>query len=183
MSRFTGDTSVSTFLSAKEIISAVDNGEIRIAYYSIRKPSGEIVHIGEKRFVHAETACQDELDKDIRKYFLGCIEPDSISFHVGPYASVETLKGSRSRQFIITRGNENVFNVKKSGELLLYPGEFILVGSSKYVETSTRIGASLYSNVRNTDIGLSHISTMIDPSWKGKLQIGISNPYSIQKEA
>lgn len=171
-----------TFLSAKEIIEAVDGGELRIAYYSIKKPSGEIVHIGEKRFVLPEAKCVESLDKDIRKYFLTCVEPDSIAFHVGPYASVETLKGSRQRQFIISRGNENVFNVKESGKLLLFPGEFILVGSNEYVETSAKIGASLYSNVRNTDIGLSHISTMIDPSWKGKLQIGISNPTRYTKK-
>jgi hypothetical protein len=36
--------------------------------------------------------------------------------------------------------------------------------------------------VRNTDIGLSHISTIIDPSWEGILQIGLTNSTKFTKQ-
>lgn len=171
------------FLSATQIIAAVKEGSLRIAYYAIKKTDGSVVQIPEKRFVSLHpTPRKDEVDELIRDYFLRSLEPDSLAFHVGPYAAVEVVRRGHQRQFLKDSAGQHVFDVKTCGSLILYPGEFVLVGSNEYIETSSTLGASLFSNVRNTDIGLSHISTMIDPSWHGKLQIGIANPTRFSKE-
>ncbi len=142
-----------------------------------------VAHIPSKRFVKLQPGdTDDDLDKLIRAYFLQSLEPDSLIFHVGPYATVEAVRKGDQRQYVRRDGGQNVFDIKSSGRLTLFPNEFALVGSNEYIELSANFGASLSSNVRNTDIGLSHVSTIIDPSWHGKLQIGISNPTRFSKE-
>lgn len=149
----------------------------------MKTPEGALVHLPSKRFVRLEVSeTDDELDRNIRAYFYQSLEPDSLILHVGPYATVEVVRRGDQRQYVRRDGGQNVFDIKASGRLKLFRNEFALVGSNEYIELADNVGASLFSNVRNTDIGLSHISTLIDPSWHGKLQIGISNPTRFSKE-
>ena len=172
----------STFLSSQEIVDAVDAGEIRIAYYAIEKDNA-IVTLPEIRFAKPKpNDSDDDIDIHVRKEFFKSLEPDSFRFHMGPYAKVEELRRGELKKFIFVRGKEYVFNVKEAGKLIIYPQEFVLLGTNEYIEVSESIGASLCTNVRNTDIGLSHISTLIDPSWRGILQIGITNPTNYSKQ-
>jgi deoxycytidine triphosphate deaminase len=171
------------FLSALEIVEALRVNAIRLAYYSVRRLDGTTLHLSERRYVTVDDSpADDEIDRLVRATFFESLEPDSLAFHVGPYAAVEFKRSGDQKPFLKDREGQRIFDIKSYGTLTILPGEFALVGTNEYVEMSHAIGASLYSNVRNTDVGLSHISTMIDPSWHGKLQIGISNPTRFSKQ-
>jgi deoxycytidine triphosphate deaminase len=171
------------FLSASQIVNLVKSSDIRIAYYAVSDEAGKTINLPEKRFVNLDGNSQgDDTDRVIRDYFYRNLEPDSMIFHVGPYASVESHRRSDKQRTIEERGSERILSIKKSENLTIYPHEFCLVGTNEYIEVTERVGASLYSNVRNTDVGISHISTMIDPSWKGKLQVGITNLTGFTKQ-
>lgn len=163
-------------------MDAVRTRAIRIAYYAIKDANGNTVRLGAKRFVKLPAdAADDALDIAVRQYFLESLEPDSLTFHFGPYAAVERpRKGDQAAQ-VVERNGQSVFKVAEAGSLSIQPREFILAGSNEYVEMDALMGASLYANVRNTDIGLSHISTIIDPGWRGTLQIGICNATGVSK--
>lgn len=173
---------MSTCMSRKEIIEAVADGRIKIAYYAIRTNS-KIENIGSKRLVKPWPAnTDDDLDKKVRAYFFESLEPDSLTIHVGPYAVVEYTKSGDRAKHVQTRAGQSILNIKDAEALKFYPLEFVLIGSNEYFEVDGTIGASLSSNVRNTDIGLSHVSTIIDPTWQGKLQVGVSNMTRVSKE-
>ncbi len=172
----------SGFLSASQIVNFVKSNDIRIAYYAVFDKAGKIISLPEKRFVNLKDQPRDDIDRLIIDFFYESLEPDSLTFHVGLYAAVESHKRGDRQRVIIERGSERILSIKESEKLVIYPYEFCLVGANEYIEVSSKIGAALYSNVRNTDIGISHISTMIDPSWKGKLQIGITNLTSFTKQ-
>jgi deoxycytidine triphosphate deaminase len=174
-----------TFLSAAEIIEAIKNGEILLSYYSVPDPESEkgILSIKERRFLRIdELSDKDRVDSQIIEYFYKSLEPDSMRLHVGPYAMIDVVVGRDNPEFVSKRAEEFILDVKSSGKLLLYPQEFVLLGTNEWIKVSDTIGATLYTNVRNSDIGLSHISTIIDPTWEGVLQIGLTNPTKYTKQ-
>jgi deoxycytidine triphosphate deaminase len=167
-----------TFMSADQIIQAVKLGKIRIAYYALLNSQAKPKKLPQKRFVRIEPfEGEDEYDIAIRAYFFNSLKADSIYFHIGPYAKVEFLNRHDEQRYLakLKEDNSDVFKIQESGKLTVYPREFIVVGTNEYVELSGDIGASLYSTVSKTDLGFSHISTLIDPWWKGVLQVGVSN--------
>lgn len=83
---------------------------------------------------------------------------------------------------VIKRDNDFIVEVTKADNFLIPGGGFILIGTNEYIELSEEYGALLFAKVRNTNFGLSHISTLIDPSWKGVLQIGIGNLTTYTKQ-
>lgn len=174
---------MSSFLSHPEIVQLVRSGELRIAYYSVRTDSGEIITLPERRFVTLdEDQFTDDKDRAIYAFFMNSLEPDSMRCHVGPYALVEVLRRGDQRAFVEERGGKYIMNAEKAGLLRINPGEFVLIGTNEYLEFSQQLGASLFTNTRNTDIGLSHVSTLVDPSWHGIMQIGVSNPTRYTKQ-
>lgn len=172
-----------SFLSAIEIIESIQTGDIKIAYYAIKNADGEIVRLPEKRFLKpVEDENDDEYDRLARDFFIKSLQPDSLTIHIGPYVKVPKSDFSERSKYTFERKSSNILKVYDLGRLVFRPNEFLIIGTNEYIEVNNNIGASLYANVRNTDIGLSHVSTMIDPSWMGVMQIGVTNltPYHKQ---
>ena len=58
------------------------------------------------------------------------------------------------------------------------PRDTALVLSREYIQLPAYISGNVYSRVSTVSAGLGHISTTIDPLWRGALLIAISNPSS-----
>lgn len=58
------------------------------------------------------------------------------------------------------------------------PRDTVLVLSKEYIQLPNYICGNVFSRVSTVSAGLGHISTTIDPLWKGALLIAISNPSS-----
>lgn len=58
------------------------------------------------------------------------------------------------------------------------PRDTALVLSNEYLKLPANICGNVFSRVSTVSSGLGHISTTIDPLWKGALLIAISNPSS-----
>lgn len=54
----------------------------------------------------------------------------------------------------------------------------VLFFSREYIETDDTIAGTFHSKVSRVCQGLSHISTTLDPTWKGQLLISVNNPMS-----
>ena len=67
-----------------------------------------------------------------------------------------------------------------SEQLYVYiePRDTALVLSREYLQLPANICGNVFSRVSTVSSGLGHISTTIDPLWKGALLIAISNPSS-----
>lgn len=172
------------FLSASEIVELVRKEEIRIAFYAIKDGDGNIKQLPGRRYVKVDKVeGEDAMDASIREYFFASLEPDSLIFHIGPYATSDDINHVKATtQHVREIDGQQIYSIKNAGSIKISPQSFALIGTNEYVEIGGQVGASLFSNVRNTDVGLGHISTMIDPTWHGKLQIGISNPTKFSKE-
>jgi len=176
------DTPFSGILSAKEILDAIRSGEIRIAYYAIKNKNGAIQKPPPYCWLDLdEPTPLRESNAAVLEFLKTHLKPDSLSFTLGPLVQLETLR-VLNRKHMSKRGDKCILNVEEAGCLSLGAREFVLVGTNEYIELSESIGASLYTPIRNTDIGLSHISTIIDPGWKGILQIGLTNTSKKAKD-
>jgi deoxycytidine triphosphate deaminase len=165
-----------SFLSYQEILEAITNGRIRVAYYSVKDSQGKFVKLPEKQFVDLTfKPDENEYAPIIRDYFYESCKADSVYFHVGPYAKVEIINRQEERRYLIERSSDYIFNIQEANDFTIYAKEHIVVGTNEYIEVSENIGASIYSTVSKTDVGFSHISTIVDPKWQGILQIGIAN--------
>lgn len=60
----------------------------------------------------------------------------------------------------------------------IQPRDTVLVLSKEYLQIPAYMSGNVYSRVSTVSSGLGHISTTIDPLWKGALLIAISNPSS-----
>lgn len=60
----------------------------------------------------------------------------------------------------------------------IQPRDTALVLSKEYLQIPNNMCGNVYSRVSTVSSGLGHISTTIDPLWKGALLIAISNPSS-----
>lgn len=169
-------------LSRSEIIARVKSGDIKISYYCLSSGNPEKGNYP----VTCISSLHDNDDgqSDAWKLFLDSLEEDSLRLCVGPYALIEHRTYWRrfwdfffnGRKFF-TRKNQEILNLlENSGELCLYPNENVLVGTNESITLKNKIGGALFATVRNTDVGLPHISTTIDPGWSGRLQIGLVNP-------
>ena len=52
----------------------------------------------------------------------------------------------------------------------------VLFFSREYIEVDETLAGTFHSKVSNVSQGLGHISTTLDPTWKGQLLISINNP-------
>lgn len=62
--------------------------------------------------------------------------------------------------------------------IYISPRDTVLVLSKEYIQLPSNICGNVYSRVSTVSSGLGHISTTIDPLWRGALLIAISNPSS-----
>lgn len=178
-----------SFMSYEEILEAIRKKEIRIAYFALPDEQGKgrkiprkepFEHNKDDYFVNLDPPSNDEYAIACGEYLKRSLKADSLYLHIGPYARVEfNSRGSEQREYLIKQEiNNNYtfnFNIQKSSRFIVFPKESILVGTNEYIKLEGNIGASIYATVSKTDIGFSHISTIIDPWWEGVLQIGISN--------
>lgn len=186
-------------LSKSEIIEAVRRGEIKISYYCYRDQDGDIqkrekgiqrhIQYFDESFKEPEMDDEDYIPYQMWSFFLSQLEPDSLKLTTGPLAYVSgrsivsrILKSKTLDRRTLSSSVSNMLDVWEEGKLNIHPGESMLVATNEGVSVSSSIGGSLYATVRNTDVGFSHVSTTIDPGWKGKLQIGFVNATKIRQE-
>lgn len=62
---------------------------------------------------------------------------------------------------------------------VVIPGnDTVLFFSKEYISVSNKIAGTFHSKVARVCQGLGHVSTTLDPTWKGQLILSISNPTS-----
>ncbi|MBN2845536.1 MAG: hypothetical protein JXQ25_06070 [Deltaproteobacteria bacterium] len=71
-----------------------------------------------------------------------------------------------------------IFELGSDGKVEIRPGDTVLITTLENIEMplDRSISAFITSKVSKVSLGLSHISTNIDPDWKGKLLIAMHNP-------
>ena len=100
----------------------------------------------------------------IYPYDPNCMTPVGYDVRVGSqYASAIDAK--------IYRLNEN-------DDVKIVPGDTVLITTLENIEmpSNRKLSAFITSKVSKVSQGLSHISTNIDPDWRGNLLIAIHNP-------
>lgn len=175
-------------LSRNEIIDRVKTGHIKLSYYFLS--SGNPVAGNYEAQYDRSKADDDQCTA--WKYFISCLEEDCLRLCVGPYALIEHRTLFRRlldkiplfsvRREFCNRNNQDIFDLRRSGSVYLFSNENILIGTNENITLGAGIGGSLYATVRNTDVGLPHISTTIDPGWSGRLQIGLVNATRTMKK-
>lgn len=82
-----------SFMSAQQIRDAVREKKIRIAYYALRTRNGKITTLSRRRYVYGENATEEDqaINGMIEEYFADSLEPDSLTFHIGPFARLEKV--------------------------------------------------------------------------------------------
>lgn len=90
-------------------------------------------------------------------------------------------KGHRNPEWHCTACKKNEPNKNGCTEQLytyIQPRDTVLVLSKEYLQIPAYMSGNVYSRVSTVSSGLGHISTTIDPLWRGALLIAISNPSS-----
>ena len=62
--------------------------------------------------------------------------------------------------------------------VVIPPNDTILFFTKEYIEVDRTIAGTFYSKVARVSEGLGHLSTTLDPTWKGQLLLSINNPTS-----
>jgi deoxycytidine triphosphate deaminase len=107
------------------------------------------------------------LDKDklhIFPYSEECLTPVGYDLRVGSqYASSIDAK---------------LYSLNADNKVVIKPGDTVLITTLEDIgmPQNRKISAFITSKVSKVSKGLSHISTNIDPDWKGHLLIALHNP-------
>jgi deoxycytidine triphosphate deaminase len=110
---------------------------------------------------------QNWSDKDklhIFPYAEECLTPVGYDLRVGPqYASSIDAE---------------LYSLKPDDKVVIKPGDTVLITTREDIgmPQNRTISAFITSKVSKVSKGLSHISTNIDPDWKGHLLIALHNP-------
>ena len=112
----------------------------------------------------------------------GCIQPASVDLHLGrsflvfrnnhvPYIDVRAMDDTLTEQ--VTVGDDAPF--------MLHPGEFVLGSTLEHVEVPADLVARLEGKSSLGRVGLLIHSTAgyVDPGWKGRLTLELSNVSSL----
>lgn len=67
-------------------------------------------------------------------------------------------------------------NSKTTHFVVIPPNDTILFFTKEYIEVDNRIAGTFHSKVARVSEGLGHLSTTLDPTWKGQLLLSINNP-------
>lgn len=62
--------------------------------------------------------------------------------------------------------------------VIIPPNDTALFFSQEYIEVDNTIAGTFHSKVSCVSEGLGHISTTLDPTWKGQLLLSVNNPTS-----
>lgn len=65
---------------------------------------------------------------------------------------------------------------EENGYYQIRPNETVLILTKEYVWVSKKIAGTFHSKVGVVSLGFGHISTTLDPGWKGNLLISLNNP-------
>lgn len=89
--------------------------------------------------------------------------------------------------FSINRGTLLVIHQRPSSKgvehyVEIPPCDTVLFFSKEYVEVDETLAGTFHSKVSCVCRGLGHISTTLDPTWRGQLIISVSNPTSQEVE-
>lgn len=60
--------------------------------------------------------------------------------------------------------------------VVIPPNDTVLFFSREYIEVDNTLAGTFHSKVSCVSQGLGHISTTLDPTWKGQLLISVNNP-------
>lgn len=98
------------------------------------------------------------------------------------YSSISRCaKGHRNPEWhcaACKKNNQNTLSCSEQLYTYIQPRDTALVLSKEYLQLPENMCGNVYSRVSTVSSGLGHISTTIDPLWKGALLIAISNPSS-----
>lgn len=103
---------------------------------------------------------RDEGELDITPFKEECLTPVGYDLRVGKLGF-----SWRKRKFV---------NIEKGGKIVINPGETVLVSTMENVSVSNRIAGTIHSKV-SLSFGFSHVSTTVDPGWKGNMLVQIGN--------
>ncbi|UWP59060.1 dCTP deaminase domain-containing protein [Ruminococcus gauvreauii] len=87
--------------------------------------------------------------------------------------------------FIFSTGKKILLEVMTTNSekyVMVPPNDTVLVLSKEYVSISKRIMGTFHSRVRTVSQGFGHVSTTLDPGWKGSLLFAVSNTSSKKKK-
>lgn len=62
--------------------------------------------------------------------------------------------------------------------VVIPPNDTVLFFSREYIEVDNTLAGTFHSKVTCVSKGLGHISTTLDPTWKGQLLLSLNNPTS-----
>lgn len=78
---------------------------------------------------------------------------------------------------------KRIIEIQKEGRICIEPHDTVVIRTLEDVRVSKKIAATIHSMVScAVEQGLSHVSTMIDPGWDGKLLISFHNYRDISIE-
>ena len=100
---------------------------------------------------------------------------------IGYNLSTTDFAFSVSRGILLTIHQE----ILSSGirRYVIIPGnDTVLFFSKEYIEIDSTLAGTFHSKVARVTQGLGHISTTLDPTWKGQLLISVNNPTSSEIE-
>lgn len=72
--------------------------------------------------------------------------------------------------------HERISNGGVEHYVIVPPNDTILLFTKEYIATDKTIAGTFHSKVKNVCQGFAHISTTLDPTWKGQLIISFNNP-------
>lgn len=91
----------------------------------------------------------------------GCLTPVGYDLRVGEYG--------------VSWKKRRLISIKDEKQITIDPGDTVLLSVREKIQVSKNVGGTIHSKVSLVSRGYSHISTTVDPGWKGELTILISN--------
>lgn len=106
---------------------------------------------------------------------------DKMKIHIDPYkeecltpVGYDVRVGNQYASAI----DATLYKLDKDDKVVIKPQDTVLITTLENIEMpmDRRLSAFITSKVSKVSKGLSHVSTNIDPDWRGKLLIAIHNP-------
>ena len=85
----------------------------------------------------------------------------------------------RVGEFGFSWKKRHFLNVGKEREIVIEPGDTVLISTLEDVSISRAVAGTIHSKVSLVSYGFTHISTTVDPGWRGKMLIQIGNTRRI----
>lgn len=131
----------------------------------------------------------DKKQELIDKNRIGCLSKDDIyeeilknEIQILPFKK-QNLTGLgynlTPSDFVFSTSKKILLEVetnKNEKYVMIPPNDTVLILSKEYIAVSGRIMGTFHSGVRRVSQGLGHISTTLDPGWKGPLLVAVNNP-------